>query len=188
MTATATAPVWPDLMPPSAMKNSEMKSGRGRQACENREGSSNEATDACIGTRDPAGRMRCGRGLDAEERNCRREPDGLRDCVTRDVHDDTDQRKRVSEADSERDDAHVLEAGIGQESLPRQRAPEERHGDRKRGEAEEHEDLARGMRTDGPRERLCTRQATSRTDGKSAAERRAETGGGASECASGSQL
>ena len=42
---------------------------------------------------------------------------------------------------AERDHAHVLEAGVGQQALPGQRAPEERHRDGQRGEAEEDEDV-----------------------------------------------
>ena len=117
---------------------------RGRQACERAEAAADHRADARVGARDAAGGMR-GRGrLHAEQRHGRVEAQRLRDGMAGDVHDDPDERERVAEADAERDHAHVLEARVGQEALPGERAPEERHRDRERREPEEDEDLARG--------------------------------------------
>ena len=72
-----------------------------------------------------------------------------------DVHRDTGERERGPEADAERDHTHVLEARVGEQSLPRQREPEERHGDCQRPEAEGHEDSMRRRFAEHRRKRLA---------------------------------
>ena len=95
----------------------------------------------------------------------------------------------VAEADPERDHAHVLEARVGEQPLPGQRPPEERHRDGERDEPEADEHAACAVRAPiAGASACCERQATSSTAGRSAAESSAETGAGASEWASGSQL
>ena len=124
-----------------------------------------------------------------EQRRRGVEAERLRERVAGDVDHDAGERERGAEADAERDHAHVLEARVGEQPLPRQRAPEERHGDGERDQPEADEHGARSVaRRPTGASVSCTRQATSSTVGSSAAESSAETGAGASQCASGSQL
>ena len=71
-----------------------------------------------------------------------------------DVDGDAGQRERRAEADPERDHAHVLEARVGEQPLPGQRAPEERHRDGERDEAEGDQDGLRRLLADDRGERL----------------------------------
>ena len=64
----------------------------------------------------------------------------------------------VREADPERDHAHVLEARVGEQALPGQRPPEERHRDGERDEPEGDQDArSRVSLADDRRERLLRR-------------------------------
>ena len=83
-----------------------------------------------------------------EQRRRRVEAERLRQRVSDDVHDDACERERRAEADAERDDAHVLEARVGEQPLPGHRLPQERHGDREREEAEADEHRLRRGRAD----------------------------------------
>ena len=161
---------------------------RGRKAGERAERDAEHASRARAGCAARRGGVCAARGSCAEQRRRGIEAERLRDRVPGDVHRDAGERERGSEADPERDHAHVLEAGVGEQALPGQRAPEERHGDGEREQTEADQHSARRRLADHRRERLAERQATSSTVGSSAAESSAETGGGASECASGSQL
>ena len=128
-------------------------------------------------------------GRDVREQRRRRvEAERLGDRVAGDVHDDAGHRERRREREPEGEHAHVLQARVREQALPGERAPQERDGDRERDEPEADEDSLRHLLADGGRERLSERHATTSTAGRSALESSAETGGGASECASGSQL
>ena len=120
-----------------------------------------------------AGRARVVR----EQRRRGVEAERLGDRVPDDVDDDAGDRERRREADAERDHAHVLEARVGEQPLPGERAPEERDGDGQRDEPEADEDAARHVLADGGR-RAPARSARRRasTAGRSAAESSARHG------------
>src|SRR5205085_2742544 len=84
---------------------------------------------------DAAARTHAGVLVEGEERRRSIEADRLGDRVPRDVHRDAGERERRAEPEPECDHAHVLEARVGKEPLPRQRPPEKRHGDRERHES-----------------------------------------------------
>ena len=67
---------------------------------------------------------------------------------------DAGERERAAEADPERDHAHVLEARVGEQPLPRLRPPEERDRDGERDEPEADEHAARRAHADRRCERL----------------------------------
>ena len=160
----------------------------GRQAGEHAEGDAHRRSQHGLGAGDAGDGMSRGAGLVSEQRNGGVEAERLGDRVGDDVDGDTGESERCREADAERDDAHVLEARVGEQPLPGERPPEERDRDGERDETEADEDaLCRPGPTTGASD-CSERQATSSTAGRSAAERSAETGGGASACASGSQL
>src|SRR5579871_3448164 len=84
--------------------------------------------------------MSCRSGSQGKKRSGGVEPEGLRDRVPEEMDDHPGKRKRCCEPDSEREDAHVFEAGIREQSLPGERSPEEWDGDseREKPEADQH--------------------------------------------------
>ena len=90
-----------------------------------------------------------------EQRRRRVEAERLRERVPDDVDGDACERERRAEADAERDDAHVLEARVGEQPLPGHRLPQERHGDGEREQAEADEHRLRRRRADHRGERLA---------------------------------
>ena len=98
-----------------------------------------------------------------------------------DVHRDAGERDRRRESDAECDHAHVLEARVGEQTLPGERPPQERDGDGEREESEAHQHERPVSAPTAGSSARSTRQATSSTAGRSAAESSADTGGGASE-------
>ena len=161
---------------------------RGRQAGERAERDPEHRAERGLRAADAARRVAGRARFVAEQRRRRVEAERLRERVPDDVDRDAGERERRAEADAERDHAHVLEARVGEQPLPGQRLPEERHGDGEREQAEADQDGAGGRRSDHRASAWLERQATSSTAGSSAAESSAETGAGASEWASGSQL
>ena len=111
------------------------------------------------------------RGSCAEQRRRGVEAERFRERVPGDVDRDAGERERGREADPERDHAHVLEARVGEQPLPGERAPEERHRDRERGEPEPDQHRLRRCRAPTTGASACSeRQAISSTVGSSAAE------------------
>ena len=69
-------------------------------------------------------------GLVTQEGRRGVEAERLRDGVPCDVHGDAGESERGREPDTQGDHTHVLEARVGEEPLPGERAPEERDRDR----------------------------------------------------------
>ena len=86
-----------------------------------------------------------GRGIEARR---------LRHGMRCDVNGDARQGKRCPEPDAERDHSHVLEARIGEQPFPGERAPKKGNRDGKRQEAEEDQDVLRCPHADHGRERM----------------------------------
>ena len=89
-----------------------------------------------------------------EQRRRSVEAERLRDAWRDDVDGDAGERERRPETDAERDHAHVLEARVGEQPLPRQRAPEKRDRNGERDEPEEDQDVLSRSRADDGRERV----------------------------------
>ena len=157
------------LNPPARISNSLTNSGDGGRPGERAEREPRRPSVGSVRatpvTAWPRARRRAqerARGVEAE-RLCERVPG--------DVDDDAGERERGPEADPERDDAHVLEARVGEQPLPRQRSPQERDGDQQRGEPKADEDAADGAGADRRRERML-RPPGDEQDGREAAPRR----------------
>ena len=152
--ATAATAVSPAASPPRRISSSETNSGDGgRPASAPRLTPIAVAVGRLAASDARRGAVR-GVGIDAQQRQRGVEAERLGERVAGDVDDDAGDRERGAEADPERDHAHVLEARVGQQALPRQRPPQERDGD----------DHARPGRTRGtarPRSRRPRRRRAS---------------------------
>ena len=137
----------------------------------------------------PAGAACCGSGVDAQQRQRGVEAERLGERVAGDVEHDAGDRERGAEPDPERDHPHVLEARVGEQPLPRQRPPKERHRDEHRRQPERDEHRARRAGPDRRLEGLLDPPGDQQHASAAAPrESIALIGGGASLCASGSQL
>ena len=77
------------------------------------------------------------------------EAESLGNRVARHVHDDAGHGQRGGESEAEGEHAHVLQARVGEQTLPGERAPEERDCDCERDEPEADENARCAM----PRQR-----------------------------------
>ncbi len=138
--ATPAAQGRPTWKPPATISTSLTKSGEGGRPASAPSEIPREAPSAgCVLPIPPTAWPRGARVV-AEQRRRGVEAECLGDRVPDDVDRDAGERERASEADSERDHAHVLEARVGEQPLPGLWPPEERHrhGERDEPEADEH--------------------------------------------------
>ena len=185
----AAAQVRPAWKPPATISTSLAKSGKGgRPASAPSETPIDVPSTGWVRAM-PVTECPADAGLVSEERHGSVEAERLGDRVRDDVDGDAGERERCREADAERDDAHVLEARVGEQPLPGERPPEERHRDGEGDETEADEDALRRPRPRRPG-RATAPSARRRAAPREGAPRRGarRPGGGASACASGSQL
>ena len=143
----------PALKPPATMRTSLAKSGEGGRPASVPSEMPSDAPRAGLVRAMPEAARLAGGGCVREQRRRCVEAERLGDRVPDDVDDHACDRERSREREAEREHAHVLEARVREQALPRLRAPEERDGDRERQEPEADEERARRVLADGGGER-----------------------------------
>ena len=101
---------------------------RRRQPCECAERDAERGAEGRLRPPDAADRVAGGARLVPEQRRRRVEAESLGQRVADDVDRDACEGERATEADAERDHAHVLETRVGEQALPRLWSPQEWHG------------------------------------------------------------
>ena len=144
----------PTWKPPATISTSLTKRGDGGSPASAPSETPSEAPSAGSVLPMPPTAVAGGAWVVAEERRRCIEAERLRERVADDVDRDAGECERAAEADPERDHAHVLEARVGEQALPRLRAPEERHRHGERDEPEADEHAAGGANADRRRECL----------------------------------
>ena len=98
------------------------------------------------------------------------------------------ERARAAEPDAERNDAHVLDAGIGQQPFVIRLAENKHRADDQRNQAQRNPDVAAEISQAGGDADLLHAESPRNAQFNTAPESSAETTDGASLCASGSQV